>query len=98
MINSFNNEEPILAAVHNYLISVPFDLAFAFLYLLMPYFDLFLPILTYFATKLSMFCFEPSPTEEGPKPLKGREGPWEPEGPPSLLQELKGGVLSTLNF
>ena len=25
---------------------------------------------TYFDTKLSMFCFEPSPTEEGPKAPK----------------------------
>ena len=31
------------------------------------YFDLFWPILTYSDTKLSMFCFEPYPTEEGPK-------------------------------
>jgi len=45
----------------------------------MPYFDLFWPILTYFDTKFSMFRFEPSPTEEGPKaPKKG------PKGPPAL--------------
>ena len=64
----------------------------------MPYFDLLCPILTYFNTKLNMFCFELSPTEEGLRPLKGPEGPWGPEGPPSPLQELEGWACSAQIF
>ena len=34
-------------------------------------------MLTYFDTKLSMFCFEPSPNEEGSKaPRRAQRVPW----------------------
>ena len=62
---------------------------------ILTYFDLWGPILT-----LNWVCFVPHLLllKRGRRRPEGPEEPWEPEGPPSSLQELEGGARSSPNF
>ena len=62
---------------------------------ILTYFDLWGPILT-----LNWVCFVPHLLllKRGRRRPEGPKEPWEPEGPPSSLQELEGGARSSPNF
>ena len=68
---------------------LPILIYFDLFWPILTYFDPFWPMETYFETILSMFCFEPSPTEEGPKA---------PKRAPSPPQELEGWARSAQIF